>query len=95
MKNLKEPHASLYEPAVTVKWMKGRRPELVIFDSGIETERIKLEKMKTEEIHQLMAEKGFVKNLEDCTEEGGETTCAAGVVPPVVNVVPNVEVSSD
>jgi hypothetical protein len=88
IKNLKGvQHSSLYEPLVTVNYISGKKPELVIFESDSDTdkmlgrqemERIPLSTLNLEELHQLMADKGFAKKdlTIDCIEhDDGSSTC--------------------
>ena len=61
---LKEPgNADSYE-ALTIKWIRGRNPDLYLYDDeGEVIETIDLSPLSTKAIHQLMLEKGFVKKV--------------------------------
>lgn len=51
-------------PELTVEFIRGRAPELVILDEADqEVERIDLSEMSTEEIHALMKAKGFERKV--------------------------------
>ena len=55
-------HADAY-PQLKVTFIPGRTPELFIKDdSGNEVEKIDLSHMSTDEIHQLMVNKGFERS---------------------------------
>ena len=61
VKNTPVEHSSLYEPSVTVRYMSGAKPEFVIFsDEGAELERVDMTHLKLQELHELMASRGFV-----------------------------------
>lgn len=53
--------ADSYED-VEVEYIRGHNPDLVIFEDGVEVERIDLAPMTTDEIHALMKDKGFTRN---------------------------------
>ena len=58
-----EGHADTYAE-LTVDYIKGHNPDLVIFDDAlVEIERIDLSLMKTDEIHDLMKAKGFTRKM--------------------------------
>lgn len=61
---LKEPgNADSYE-GLTIKWIRGRNPDLYLYDDqGKVTETIDLSSLSTKAIHQLMLDKGFVKKV--------------------------------
>lgn len=63
---IKDPgHADIYEN-LSVNFIKGHNPDLVLFDdSGAEVERIELNALTTEEIHALVLQKGFAVIPED------------------------------
>ena len=50
----------LYE-GLTVKWISGRKPELLILDpsDGAVLDRIELSPFKTPELHELVQKRGF------------------------------------
>ena len=92
LKNLDGPQSSLYEPAVKVKFVSGKKPELVIFESDSDTdhtsgkrevERIPISNFSNQELHALMEEKGFPKKdfTLDCVDhEDGSTTCKTKIL---------------
>jgi hypothetical protein len=52
-------HADGYEH-LSITWIRGRRPELRIFDdSGVLTEVIELSPFTTEQLHNILKTKGF------------------------------------
>lgn len=61
---LKEPgHADSYEN-LSIKWIRGRNPDLFLYSSN-ETliEKIDLSPLTTQGIHELMEKKGFVRKV--------------------------------
>lgn len=54
-----EKGASLYQPHVTVNYVKGKPPYLIIYEGETEVERVGLSTFNTEELHELMRVKGF------------------------------------
>ena len=67
---------------MTVKFIKGKKPELVIFDDDIVTERISLMELDVEGLHSLMRSKGFPKKeiVEVEEEEEEEAVVEEGEV---------------
>ena len=64
---VKEPgHADTYEGLV-IDFKPGKKPHLIIEDeeSGEELERIELAPLSTDEIHELVQSKGFVRREPD------------------------------
>ena len=64
---MKEPgHADTYEGLV-IDFKPGKKPHLIIEDeaSGEELERIDLAPMSTDEIHELVQSKGFVRQEQE------------------------------
>ena len=63
---MKEPgHADTYEGLV-IDFKPGKKPHLIIEDeAGEELERIDLAPMSTDEIHELVQSKGFVRQEPD------------------------------
>ena len=64
---MKEPgHADSYEGLV-IDFKPGKKPHLIIEDeaSGEELERIDLAPMSTDEIHELVRSKGFVRQEQE------------------------------
>ena len=64
---MKEPgHADSYEGLV-IDFKPGKKPHLIIEDeaSGEELERIDLAPMSTDEIHELVQSKGFVRQEQE------------------------------
>lgn len=58
-------HADTYE-GLTIDYVRGKKPFLIMFDeAGEETERIDLKDYTTDGLHELMAEKGFVRKEVD------------------------------
>jgi len=51
-------HAEYY-PGLKINFIPGRKPELVCFQAEEEVERIEMEKMTTEEAHELVQSKGY------------------------------------
>lgn len=61
---LKEPgHIDSYEN-LTVKWIRGRNPDLFIYSqNGTLLEKIDLSPLTTTGIHELIQKKGFIKKI--------------------------------
>ena len=55
-----------YGDQVSVKFIGGKSPEIVFLDDdgNEETERVDLAPLSTEEIHALLAERGFTRHRE-------------------------------
>ena len=54
-----------YGDQVSVKFIGGKSPEIVFLDDDdAETERVDLAPLSTEEIHALLAERGFTRHRE-------------------------------
>ncbi len=69
---MKEPgHADTYEGLV-IDFKPGKKPHLIIEDeeSGEELERIELAPLSTDEIHELVQSKGFVRQEPDAGAAG-------------------------
>ena len=68
---VKEPgHADTYEGLV-IDFKPGKKPHLIIEDeAGEELERIDLAPMSTDEIHELVQSKGFVRQEPDAGAAG-------------------------
>ena len=62
---VKEPgHADSYH-GLTVNYIHGKTPDLVLFDANdTEVERIALSLFSTEELHELVVSRGFIKKEE-------------------------------
>ena len=82
-------HADTYDD-LTINYIKGHNPDLVIFDdeSGEETERIHLNELSTEEIHTLVQNKGISRRLAEtcenpdgCGDEGNADPSAPAPPP--------------
>ena len=74
---MKEPgHADSYEGLV-IDFKPGKKPHLIIEDeeSGEELERIDLAPLSTDEIHELVRSKGFVR--QEQVDEGAAEELAA------------------
>jgi hypothetical protein len=60
-KFLKEPGGIDQYANLKVNWIRGRTPELVIYDNGAQIEKISLESYTFGGLHKMAATKGFVK----------------------------------
>ena len=75
---MKEPgHADTYEGLV-IDFKPGKKPHLIIEDeeSGEELERIDLAPMSTDEIHELVQSKGFVRQEQEPDADAAEELAA-------------------
>ena len=70
---MKEPgHADTYEGLV-IDFKPGKKPHLIIEDeAGEELERIDLAPMSTDEIHELVQSKGFVRQEQEPDADAAE-----------------------
>jgi len=57
---------------VTVEYIRGLPPVLTIFHDSEELEKVALSEMNFDEIHAMMAEKGFVKKPADLFDADGD-----------------------
>ena len=78
---MKEPgHADSYEGLV-IDFKPGKKPHLIIEDdAGEELERIDLAPLSTDEIHELVQSKGFVRREEPDADAAEELAAQAEAV---------------
>ena len=78
---MKEPgHADSYE-ALVIDFKPGKKPHLIIEDdAGEELERIDLAPLSTDEIHELVRSKGFVRQEEPDADAAEELAAQAEAV---------------
>ena len=78
---MKEPgHADSYEGLV-IDFKPGKKPHLIIEDdAGEELERIELAPFSTDEIHELVQSKGFVRREEPDADAAEELAAQAEAV---------------
>lgn len=60
-KFLKEAGGIDQYPGMKVNWIRGRNPEIAIFDNGIEVEKFSLESYTFSGLHKMAQQKGFTK----------------------------------
>ncbi|GMI20513.1 hypothetical protein TeGR_g5059, partial [Tetraparma gracilis] len=70
IKNQSGAHASSY-PDLTVTYVKGRKPELFVYDDGVQIEKVSLVDFQSVgAIHDLMKSKGFARAEPEAEEAG-------------------------
>lgn len=61
-------HADIYKD-LEVIWVNGKAPTLIIYDDDEELKRINLERYNTQQLHDLVEQQGFVKEVGEDGEE--------------------------